>query len=322
MDRHQLKHEILTLAAGAGYELARVAPVEIPETDRQNLLDFLEQGRHASMGYMGNHTRIRLNPGQIMEDARSVIVLGSLYRNGFYNEKVDELPVKISRYAVGKDYHKVLRKKGKQLLASIKEIHPGVEGRITVDSAPVPEKILGRIAGLGWQGRHTNLIHPEYGSYFFISTIFLNVELETDKSIPNLCGSCRLCIENCPTKALDDTGMDANRCISYWNIETEETPPEVIADNLKGWIFGCDICQEVCPYNRRRRALKHETGMMEFQPRTELIDVLEKGVEPDSLTYDRLVQSSPLKRVSRDKLNRMIGLVRKNQDGNQHGIPK
>ncbi len=299
--REAMKRRILELAGEAGYDEARVAPPRLEEEDRSNLLRFLEERRYGSMEWFAAHREIRLEPHRLMDGSRSVLVLATLYRNRESDALLEDSFWKVSRYAAGRDYHKLLRRRGKRLLASIAAEYPGVEGRIAVDSAPVPEKILGRMAGVGFQGKNTNLIHRDLGSYFFLSLLFLNAELPPDDPVAEGCGTCRLCLDACPTGALEEGRIDPRLCLSYLTIERGEPIPPERALESRGWIFGCDICQEVCPYNRRERARNRESSVEEFLPGEAFLTLL-GDVWPGEEEWERRAAGTPFRRAGRELL--------------------
>lgn len=254
------------------------------------------------MAWFPRHQNMRLDPRGIFPAAKSVLMLGVVYRDPEYEETLARADRKISRYACGRDYHKVLRKQGKGLLAAIREFLPQAQGRVTVDSAPVPEKILARRAGLGWQGKHTNLIHPRHGSYFFLSALLLDIELEVDGEQTDLCGNCRLCLDACPTQALEAYKIDARRCISYLTIEHQgPIDPSFVGEPLRNWVFGCDICQEVCPYNRSPRGRRNETRLDDFRARPGVREALNGPGPRDEGEWDELRRGSPLGRIDLEK---------------------
>lgn len=204
----------------------------------------------------------------------SAICLGFVYRSETSEELLSHMEKKVSRYALGTDYHIVLRKKGNQIVKELKELYPDFKFRQSVDSLPIAEKILTRESGVVWQGKHTNLIHPKLGSYFFLSIILTDLELgETPKEekTTDHCGSCRRCLDICPTNALEPYQIDAPKCISYLTIEdrsTSEVTDSFMEWDRKGWVYGCDLCQEVCPWNEGiAKRNQVETREMSFLPR-------------------------------------------------------
>jgi epoxyqueuosine reductase len=323
-----LKERFRAIALEHEYDLAGFAPLAIDAVDQDNLKRFSSEGYSAAMEWFGRHLELRRNPAKLFPGAESALVLGTYYRDQEMETALDGAERRVSRYAGGRDYHRLLRKKGKRLLADLMEIDSALRGRIVVDSAPVPEKILARMAGLGWQGKHTNLIHPEVGSYFFLSVLLLNREFPADGPQPDLCGQCRLCLDACPTGALFEAyKIDAGRCISYLTIERDAELPiaEALeaATSLAGaqpamdfekWVFGCDICQEVCPYNRNRRSRNRSTREAGFQMRDEIREFMRAPDDripgPDDPEWETLLRGSPLGRAGSEKLGQNIDYAR------------
>lgn len=270
----------------------------LPE-DAERLRAWLDRGCHARMGYMANHFEKRTDPTLLVEGAQSVI---SLLLN-YYTDKLQQDPHAplLSKYAYGKDYHFVMKEKMHQLLEFIKTIHPEVAGRAFVDSAPVLDRAWAKKSGLGWIGKNSNLISRTAGSFVFIGEIILNLELEYNQ-IPesDFCGSCTLCIEACPTGAiLDNRTLDSEKCISYQTIENKGDISPGLEGKLSNCIFGCDICQDVCPWNRK--ALKHKEP--EFDPAPGLMELSTKDwskLERDQ--YNQLFHQSAVKRAGLKKL--------------------
>ena len=228
------------------------------DEDARRLEAWLNKGMNGSMQYMENHFDLRIDPSRLVPGARSVITLLLNYFPG--RQSLPEGPL-VAKYAYGKDYHEVIRDKLKSLLALIREHIGEVEGRGFVDSAPVLERSWAVRSGLGWVGKNGNLLHKQAGSFFFIATLIVDLELEYDVPFAgDYCGSCRKCIEACPTEAiLEDKVVDGSKCISYFTIELKDL---LIPDAMKGkfgdWLFGCDTCQDVCPWNRFSTATKED----------------------------------------------------------------
>jgi epoxyqueuosine reductase len=200
------------------------------------------------MAYMANHFDKRVDPAKLMEGAKSVV---SLLFNYYPETHLDENDnFKIAKYAYGKDYHFLLKDKLRELLAIIQQKDPRIEGRAFVDSAPILERQWAAKSGLGWVGKNTMLINKHSGSYFFIAELVLNIDLVPDNPIGDYCGTCTRCMDACPTQALMPYQMDASKCISYLTIELKDEIPDEFQGKMKNWVFGCDICQEVCPWNR------------------------------------------------------------------------
>lgn len=209
---------------------------------------WLREGRHGKMSYMERNFDKRLDPTKLVNGAKSVV---SLLLNYFPGEEMPFEGVKISRYAYGKDYHWVIKERLKTFHERIREAIGEVGGRAFVDSAPVMDKAWAKRSGLGWVGKNTNLLNKDAGSYFFIAELILDLELEADKPVADHCGDCTACLDACPTDALmAPYRIDASKCISYLTIELKENIPADFTGKMQDWIFGCDICQEVCPWNR------------------------------------------------------------------------
>lgn len=240
------------MASELGFAKCGIVPAVRLDDGAVRLREWLDRGYQGEMRWMDRPEQDRADPRSVMPNARSVIVLASNYFTPHSHSK-DSTEGKISRYAWGDDYHDVLRERMRALLARITEEAPQVEGRICVDTAPMMEKAWAVRAGLGWIGKHSNLITKEMGSWVFLSEILLDIELEYDREIVgDHCGSCTACLDACPTSAIvEPYVVDSRKCISYATIELrDETLPTDIAGNLSGWLYGCDICQDVCPWNR------------------------------------------------------------------------
>ncbi len=255
--RNETSIRIKEKALSLGFDACGIARAEPLKEERAHLLSWLVRGYHGEMDYMARNVGKRADLTRLVPGSKSVIVVLLNYYSGdnvFAGEDWDK--PKISRYAVGRDYHKVIRKKLKQMLAWINTELTPVQGRVFVDSAPVLERAWAQRAGLGWTGKNSMLITKEGGSYFFIGELIIDLALTYDHPDPSdYCGTCTRCVEACPTRAiLSNRTVDATRCISYWTIEykKETFPPEAPKD-FRDWIFGCDICQEVCPWNRKAR---------------------------------------------------------------------
>ncbi len=286
-----------------GFDKVGITKARALDEERERLLAWLALGFHGEMRWMEREPERRTDPALIFPQARSVIVVALNY---YTPHDHTDAPAtgKISRYAWGDDYHDVVGEKLKKLLAWIKEEWPQAEGRPCVDIQPVMDKAWGVRAGLGWIGKHSNLITKEYGSWVFLGELLLNLELEYDtEGVEDHCGTCTLCIDSCPTQAISEPYVvDSNRCISYATIElrAEELPGE-IAEKMEGWLYGCDICQDVCPWNR----FEQPTAEARFEPRP-------GAVSPDleeiaSLTHDAYVERfrrSPVKRAKLAGLQR------------------
>ena len=219
-------------------------------TEANYLLQWLIKGRHGTMKWMENYLDKRLDILKLYPPAKSVIVVAQNYFTPFKHSN-DPNKCKISRYAWGKDYHKILKKKLKQYLRALQELNTSFEGRLFVDTGPVQEKLWAAQAGIGWQGKNTNIISKDFGSWLFLGVLIVNQPLVYDEPIKDFCGTCNACVQACPTGALEPYRLDASKCLSYLTIEYWDRPiPETLAEKMETWVFGCDICQDVCPWNR------------------------------------------------------------------------
>lgn len=265
------------------------------------LLHWLKSKAEAGMAYMRRNVELRLDPRKLFPPVKTIISLAVNYFPGEINYK----ELKISRYALGRDYHRVLKGMMKKLFAFIKTLYPEAEARFFVDSAPVLERELARKAGIGWIGKNTMLITKEFGSWIFLGEIFVSIELPPDSPVnTNFCGTCNACIRACPTGALRPYFLDSKRCLSYITVEHREEIPDIYAKENEGWIFGCDICQEVCPWNRRAKITK----VKEFLPRIPLgyLDK-EKLLSLTREEFEDVFKGTPVKRAGFDKIKKLIG---------------
>jgi len=277
-----------------GFEFVGFARAERLDAEARRLEVWLRQGAHGKMAYMENHFDLRIDPTQLVPGAKSVICLTFNYHNP--EKQYDPEAPKVSQYAYGEDYHHVVKERLKALLAFMQEQFGDIAGRCFVDSAPVLEREWARRAGIGWNGRHTLTIHPKRGSYFFLAEIICDLPLEYDDPIRDHCGTCRRCIDACPTEAISPTGyfLDASRCISYLTIELREAIPESFRGKMDNWMFGCDVCQDVCPWNRF--AKRHEEPALE--PHPDLL-AMTKGdwMELTEEVFGRVFRKSAVKRA-------------------------
>lgn len=286
-----------------GFGACGISQARLMEEERERLKSWLDAGYHGTMGYMANHFEKRVNPAELIEGAKSVI---SVLLNYFTEQRQEdpEAPI-ISKYALGKDYHYVIKERLSKLLSYIQDELTPCEGRVFTDSAPLLEKALAREAGLGWVGKHTLLIHPKLGSFSFIGELVLDIELDYDEPFGNnLCGSCSRCMESCPTGAIIAPAiLDANRCISYLTIETKEAVPESLTGSLSNRLVGCDICQQVCPWNGRAIL----NSVIEFQPNPELLQMTaEEWRRIDKPTYKKLFKGTAVERAGFDRIKKTL----------------
>jgi epoxyqueuosine reductase len=287
-----------------GFFFCGIAKAEFLEDEARNLETWLAQNKQGEMQWMANHFDLRTNPALLVPGAKSVI---SLAYNYYPSQKLEtENNFKLSKYAYGRDYHKVIRKKLKLFFAEIKVQFGDVEGRVFVDSAPVMEKVWAAKAGIGWQGKNTLLINKKAGSFFFLSEIILDIELEADAPVKDYCGTCTRCIDACPTQALEAYAIDASKCISYYTIELKNTLPESEKNKMHDWMFGCDICQDVCPWNRLSKAHAEP----QFIPSNTLLNMRKTDwQELSHELFDELFQGSAVKRTGYEGLTRNIAFL-------------
>jgi len=301
----QKAHAVRQAAFDAGFDAVGIAKA-IPLTDQANrFVEWLQKGYHGSMAWMEKATEKRKDVREIVHDAQSVVVVAHTY------DTPDRHPQgasgKISRYAWGDDYHDVLAVPLAELAERMAEIEPAMIHRRYIDTGPVLEKQWAVQAGLGWQGKHSNILRRDIGSFFFLGVIISTMDLEPDDPMADHCGTCTACIDACPTKAIvEPYVVDATRCISYWTIETKpETPfPLEISENLDGWLYGCDVCQDVCPWNRFRK----ETARGEFRPR-----LGQTFLKPEDVVTLQASEFSTRFRRSPVKRAKHAGLVRNAQ---------
>jgi epoxyqueuosine reductase len=294
-----------------GFSFVGVARAERMDEEARRLEAWLNKGLHGNMHYMENHFDKRIDPTLLVPGAKSVISLLYNYHNP--EKQTDPGAPKLSQYAYGEDYHFVIKRKLRELVANLAEEVGEIDGRVFVDSAPVLERDWARRAGNGWVGKHTLLIHPRAGSYFFLAEIISDLELPPDPPMKDYCGTCRRCIDACPTEAIAPEGylLDGSKCISYLTIELREAIPDTFAGQMDNWMFGCDICQEVCPWNRF--AQPHQEPA--FEPHPELLEM--SRVDWQELTeevFRKLFRKSAVKRTKYAGLQRNIKFLDDHSD--------
>ncbi len=310
--------EIKQQARALGFNQAGVVPATALTEEGENLRQWLSRRFHGQMAYMARNPEQRSDPRLLMPSAKSVVCVALNYFRP--EQHVDDPEAgKISRYAWGDDYHDVLRDKLKALLEWVREREPGVEGKVCVDTSPMMDKAWAVRAGLGWIGKHTNLITKEHSSWVFLGELLLSIELEYDSLIePDHCGTCTACIEACPTEAIiAPYQLDATRCISYGTIELRsEELPEPIRSNLENWVFGCDICQDVCPWSRFSKPTEEER----FKPREGLVEPkLRELIEMSQAEFSTRFRQSAIKRAKLAGLRRNIRAVLTERENSRVG---
>lgn len=293
-----------------GFMSCGISKAEFLEKEAPRLEQWLQEGRHGKMAYMENHFDKRLDPTKLVEGSKSVV---SLLLNYFPEERQTDDSYKISKYAYGTDYHFVIKDKLKKLMNFIQEEIGEVDGRAFVDSAPVLDKAWAAKSGLGWIGKNSNLLSKQVGSFFFIAELIIDLELEYDTPVTDHCGSCTACIDACPTQAIvDPYRVDGSKCISYFTIELKEELPHDVKGKFDDWMFGCDVCQDVCPWNRFSKP--HNEPL--FDPHPDLLNMTKKDWE--EITEDvfrKVFKKSAVKRTKYSGLTRNIKFLSENEEG-------
>jgi len=316
IDRIALSRVIREQALSAGFDKVGIVRAELLAGERRRLQEWLERGYQGEMHWMGRDTDKRTDPGLLFPPARSVIVVALNYYTSDEHSGDPETG-KVSRYAWGDDYHEVVGSKLRALLGWIEDEVPHAAGKVCVDIQPMMDKAWAVRAGLGWIGKHTNLITPEFGSWVFIGELLLNVDLEYDSDqVEDHCGSCTLCIDACPTSAITEPYVvDSNKCISYATIEwrAPEMPP-AINENLEGWFYGCDTCQDVCPWNR----FETPTNQESFQPRPGNVNPkLSEVLDLTPQLYAERFRGSAIKRAKLGGLQRNARALLRDRGGGE-----
>jgi epoxyqueuosine reductase len=300
--------QIKAKAKALGFLECAVIPAASLEDDKEHYQKWLDAGMHGEMEYMSRNVEKRLDPRFLVENARSVVVVLQNYFPA--NTQTDKEAPVLSKYAYGTDYHFILKGKLKRLLEYIQEVNGPCNARSFTDSAPVLERAWARRAGLGWVGKNSNLISTRHGSYFFIGELILDVELPYDnpKLVSDHCGTCTRCIEACPTKAIvADRVVDARRCISYQTIELRGELDNNLKGKFENRVFGCDICQDVCPWNLK----SFSTDEPGFNPHPDLLNLTRKEwFEMDRPLFNRLFKNSAVKRTGYKGLKRNLKFIK------------
>ena len=298
---------IKNIAANAGFDYCGIAKAQVLDEDAKRLESWLHKGMHGSMQYMEDHFNLRIDPSKLVPGAKSVI---TFLLNYFPAQQQSTNAPKISKYAFGNDYHEVIRKKLKLFLLQINEQIGEVHGRGFVDSAPVLERAWAQKAGIGWVGKNGNLITKQSGSFFFIATLIVDLELVYDDAFAkDYCGTCTRCIDECPTDAiLPDKVIDGSKCISYFTIELKDA---LIPDTMKGkfdnWMFGCDVCQDACPWNRFSKS----SDEISFTPIPEILNLSNNDWEELTAESFKLIfKNSPLKRAKFEGIKRNLNFIK------------
>lgn len=307
MDTQQATAIVKAEAKRLGFDYCGISKAEFLEEEAPRLERWLKNGMNGEMDYMANHFDMRLDPTKLVPGAKSVV---SLLWNYFTEEKQKDFSApKISKYAFGEDYHLVIKRKLKEFLFELnRKIGKSVSGRVFVDSAPVMDKVWAKKSGLGWIGKNSNLITKNSGSFYFIAELILDLELIPDGPIGDYCGTCTKCIDACPTDAIvSPYVVDGSKCISYFTIELNGAIPATQRGKFENWVFGCDICQDVCPWNRFSKPHKEKA----FDANSEMLSMKKKDWEEiTEEVFQKLFKNSAVKRTKYEGLKRNLKFIK------------
>lgn len=296
---------IKSIAKDLKFDFCGISKIEFLDEEAPRLEKWLKEQKHGEMKYMENYFDKRLNPALLLEGAKSII---SVLYNYYPSQNQHADAPKISKYAYGDDYHEVIRKKLNEFIFRLQESIGHFEARAFVDSAPVMDKVWAKKSGLGWIGKNSNLINKNQGSFFFIAEIILDLELEYDGPIKDYCGTCTKCIDACPTEAIvSPYVVDGSKCISYLTIELKENIPSEFKNKMDNWVFGCDICQDVCPWNRF--STPHREPL--FNNQKAMLNMTEKEWQEINLqSFNSLFKNSAVKRTKFKGLKRNLEFLK------------
>jgi len=300
---------VITKAKAVGFDLVGFANAELFEDEIKKYDNWIQLNYQSGMEYMNRNREKRKDVTQLLPEAKSVISLAvNYYTPGMYSHEKSK--GKVSRYAWGKDYHLVINEMLNELESFLSEADPEFKSISYVDTGPVMDKAWAVRAGIGWLGKHTNVINREIGSWFFIANIISNIEFEYSNPIPDFCGNCSACIDACPTNAIvQEYVVDANKCISYLTIENKKDIPNEFKEKFDNWIFGCDICQDVCPWNEKFSVV---TSVQDFFPINKEISFAEVE-QMDEETFRQRFKNSPIKRAKFKGLMRNAAFLKSNE---------
>ncbi|WP_282049831.1 tRNA epoxyqueuosine(34) reductase QueG [Maribacter aquivivus] len=303
--KHKWTNSIKTEAKRLGFLSCGISKSDFLEEEAPRLEKWLNKNMNGEMGYMANHFDKRLDPRLLVEGSKSVI---SLLLNYYPEETQTDDSYKISKYAYGQDYHHIIKTKLRQLQEFITEEIGEVNGRAFVDSAPVLDKAWAAKSGLGWIGKNSNLLTQQVGSFYFIAELIVDLELEYDHAVTDHCGTCTACIDACPTQAIvDPYVVDGSKCISYFTIELKNELPNEMKGSFDDWMFGCDVCQDVCPWNRFSKS--HNEPL--FNPNPDLLSMTKKDWEEITVdVFQKVFKKSAVKRTKFDGLTRNIEFLK------------
>ncbi len=304
MQKAQMSDFLKLEALKLGFNQVGISKAVALNKEASQLETWLNSGYQGTMNWMENHFDKRIDPTKLMPGAKSIV---SFTLNYFPEKEQQNGAPKISKYAYGEDYHFVIKKKLKELIKTLEEHIGSIQARAFVDSAPVMDKVWAQKSGLGWIGKNSNLIHPKQGSFFFIAELIIDIELEYDQGIKDYCGTCTKCIDECPTEAIvEPYVVDGSKCISYFTIELKGEIPESKKGKFENWAFGCDICQDVCPWNKFSRP----TNESAFKPHPKLLSFT--GNDWKDLSEDvfkEIFKRSAVKRTKFEGLKRNLKFI-------------
>lgn len=313
----QLGQQLIDRAKSLGFACAGISSLEASEYTSE-LEDWLGSGMHGEMGYLNEHRELRTHTEQIIEGASCALMVGDLYasRDENIDDAIEPGRGKIARYARGKDYHKLFKKRLVKLLLELQQEHPGALFKAFVDTAPILERELAQRAGIGWVGKHTLIIHPKLGSYLFLGGIVMTLEADNPPGVERVsdhCGTCTRCIDACPTDAITPHRVDARRCISYLTIEHRSKIDPGLASKMGDWLYGCDICQEVCPHNSPKPAeLQSDQANAAYKSDRSSFDLLEVLGWDEDARREAFIGSA-MKRAKLGMMHRNAAIVVSNQ---------
>ncbi|MBO6586252.1 MAG: tRNA epoxyqueuosine(34) reductase QueG [Gracilimonas sp.] len=308
LQQKKFTEQIRSHALQLGFDACGFAEAQHLPHEARRLEEWLKQNRNGTMDWMGNYFEKRVDPTLLVPGSKTVVsVLASYYHPSHHQQIGEKNEPLIAKYAQGRDYHKVLKKKLKKLFNFSKELLGGLEGRIFVDSAPVLDKVWAKRAGLGWIGKNSNLLNKDIGSFVFIGEMIIDAELSYDSPVTDHCGSCTRCLDACPTDAIyEPYRVDATKCISYLTIELKEEIDKQYQTDIENWVYGCDICQDVCPWNSKSITAQFE----DLYPRDY---VVERDLDFwENLTpqqYDETFEGSAIRRAKYDKFKSNVEIV-------------
>jgi len=302
MSNHNIKNQIIEYSKSLGFDLISFSNIKVDKKTKNNYLDWLKNNHNASMKYMENNIDLRFDLNKLFENYKSMIILGLNYSQPVQKNNIGE---NISIYAYGRDYHKTIKGKLKKIIKVLNENN--IKARGFTDSAPIMEKYFAEQSGIGWQGKNSLIINKKLGSYFFLAEILTDFDFGNEKIATNHCGNCRKCIDACPTNAIIKDGViDSNKCISYLTIEHTGSIKKDIKSNMKEMIFGCDICQIVCPWNKKVK-LTEETDFDFRYMGIQLENILKLNEDE----FNKLFQGAPIRRAGFTNFINQVKRIRK-----------